>query len=125
MTSTPGRIYATAIALVTFFLFWAVIAAHPWAQPQSSSASSDPRLVALQAREQRLQARSVAVQKIVNRRWATYRVALAKRNKQLAAQQVAQTVAQTATQTASAVVLPRAPSVTVTPAAPVTATKTS
>ena len=30
MTSPTGRIYATALTLFTFFVTWAVIAAHPW-----------------------------------------------------------------------------------------------
>ena len=74
MTSHVGRLYASAIALLVLFLSWAAIAAHPWA----SSARSDPRLAALTLREQRVRAKSIAVQKVVQRRWALSRLQLAR-----------------------------------------------
>ena len=46
MTSHHGRLYGLALALVVFFLAWAVIAAHPWA-----TASADPRLRTLAIRQ--------------------------------------------------------------------------
>jgi hypothetical protein len=126
MTSTPGRFYTTAVALVVFFLFWAVIAARPWAQPQGASASSDPRLIALQTREKRLQARAISVQKIIDRRWANYRTALVKRKSQIAAQKAAQQVVQQPVASSSPARLSApAPSVKITSVPPVTATKTS
>ena len=73
MTSPVGRIYATALTLFTFFLTWALIAAHPW--PSKAAASPDPRLRALAAREQKLRRESIATQRIVKRRWAAYRQA--------------------------------------------------
>jgi hypothetical protein len=72
MTNHVARLYATAAALVAFFLAWAGIAARPWAaQPP------DPRVAALNRREQRLQRDARLVQQIVDRRWATYRAELA------------------------------------------------
>ena len=50
MTSQHGRLYALALALVVFFLAWAVVAARPWA-----TASADPRLRTLAVREAQLQ----------------------------------------------------------------------
>ena len=82
MTSTLGRFYSTAVALVVFFCSWAVIAARPWVSPRA--AKTDPRLASLQSRERRLQARATAVQKIVDKRWAAYRLAYAHRQRQIA-----------------------------------------
>ena len=90
MTSHAGRLYVLAAALVVFFLAWAVVAAHPWAT--TKAAASDPRLVALARREQRLRVEAGMVQKIVTRRFsdyrrrfAAYRAALARRQAELAA----------------------------------------
>ena len=74
MTSPVGRLYATALALVLFFLTWAVVAARPW-----TSAAADPRLRALALREARLRAEAKHVNAIVARRFADYRRALAAR----------------------------------------------
>jgi hypothetical protein len=71
MTSHHGRLYALALALVVFFLAWAVIAAHPWA-----TASADPRLRTLAIRQAQLQREAKLVRKIVAARWARYRVQL-------------------------------------------------
>lgn len=72
MTNHVVRLYAAAGALATFFLAWAGIAARPWVeQPR------DPRLAALAQREQRLQLDAALVQRVVDRRWAVYRAALA------------------------------------------------
>ena len=71
MTSQHGRLYALALALVVFFLAWAVIAAHPWA-----TASADPRLRTLAVREAQLQREAKLVRKVVAARWARYRVRL-------------------------------------------------
>ncbi len=80
MTSHHGRLYALALALVVFFLSWAVVAAHPWA-----TASADPRLRVLATREAQLQHEAKLVQKVVAARWARYRVGLKKRRAQIAA----------------------------------------
>jgi hypothetical protein len=109
VTSHVGRLYALALALLVFFLTWAVVAAHPWA----TSATRDPRIAALAAREQRIRHESAAVRRIVNRRWAVYR-------RQLHARQ-AQIVAANRAQLASG----PAPSVQVVTLPPLTITRTS
>ncbi|HZR96190.1 MAG TPA: hypothetical protein VFA56_10875 [Gaiellaceae bacterium] len=83
MTS-HARVYVLALALVVFFLAWAVVAAHPWA-----AAAADPRLKALTLREQRLRRESRLVNELVNRRWAAYRVALRARRAQIASAKAA------------------------------------
>jgi hypothetical protein len=79
MTSHHGRLYALALALVVFFLTWAVVASHPWA-----TASADPRLRALAIRQAGLQHEAKLVQKVVAARWARYRVELKARRAQIA-----------------------------------------
>ena len=111
MTSPVGRIYATALTLLTFFLTWALIAAHPW--PSKTTASPDPRLRALTAREKKLRRESIATQRIVKRRWAAYRKQLAQRNAQIAAAEQAPAPA------------PAAPSVQIVSQPAVTATSSS
>ena len=81
MTNHVGRLYALAVALLVFFVTWAAVAARPWAP---SSHGTDPRLKALAAREQRLRHESLVVRRIVQHRWAVYRVQLKKRNAQRA-----------------------------------------
>jgi hypothetical protein len=79
MTSHQGRLYALALALVTFFLAWAVVAAHPWA-----TASADPRLRVLAIRQAQLERETKLVRKVVAARWATYRLELKVRREQIA-----------------------------------------
>jgi hypothetical protein len=79
MTSHQGRLYTLALALVVFFLAWAVIAAHPWA-----SASADPRLRTLAIREAQIQHEAKLVRKVVAARWAKYRIQLKARRAQIA-----------------------------------------
>jgi hypothetical protein len=62
MTNHTGRLYALALALVVFFVAWAVVAARPW-QP----ASPDPRLQALAVRQAQLRRDARLVQQIVSR----------------------------------------------------------
>jgi hypothetical protein len=81
MTSHVGRLYALAVALLVFFLTWSSVAARPWV------ARTDPRVAALAAREQRIRHESLVVQRIVQRRWALYRVELRKRQALIAARQ--------------------------------------
>ena len=79
MTNHHGRLYGIALALVVFFLAWAVIAAHPWA-----TASADPRLRTLAIRQAQLQREARLVRKVVAARWARYRVELKARRAQIA-----------------------------------------
>jgi hypothetical protein len=65
MTNHTVRLYTAAVALLAFFVLWAVIAAHPW-----RSASSDPRLTALAQRERLLRREAVLVRQIVAQRTA-------------------------------------------------------
>lgn len=104
MTSHVGRVYATAITLFVFFLTWALVAARPF--PSSSSPGTDPRLRALAVREQHLRRESIVVQKLVARRWATYRVQLTKRRSEIAAAKQAQLAAAAAAPSVRVVSLP-------------------
>jgi hypothetical protein len=73
MTSRVARLYAAAGAVAAFSVAGAGIAARPWTTP-----APDPRLVALEQREQRLQRDALLVQQVVDRRWDAYRTALAR-----------------------------------------------
>jgi hypothetical protein len=90
VTNAIGRFWAVAVALVVFFVLWAVLAAKPWV---SAGGPADPRLSALQAQQQQVQNRAIAAQQTLNKRWANYRAALAKQNGSLTAQQRAQLAA--------------------------------
>ncbi len=89
MTSHTARLYALVGAVLVFFVAWAAIAARPW--QKQSAVPNDPRLAALQVREQRVRAEALAVQRIVDRRWAAYRTQLAQRKQQIAAVRAANT----------------------------------
>ena len=60
MTSHVGRLYSLALALVVFFLVWAIVAARPWAATTAS-----PRLQALALREAQLRRDAQLVNRIV------------------------------------------------------------
>lgn len=79
-TNHVGRLYAIALALVVFFLAWAVVAARPW-----GATKADPRLKALAVREAQLRAEAKLVNRVVARRWAAYRTALKTRRAAIAA----------------------------------------
>jgi hypothetical protein len=79
MTSHTARLYALVASVLVFFVAWAAIAAHPW--PARKAAVQDPRLASLQQREQRLRAESLAVRRVLDSRWATYRKQLALRQR--------------------------------------------
>jgi hypothetical protein len=104
MTSQHGRLYALALALVVFFLAWAVIAAHPWA-----TASADPRLHTLAVREAQLQREAKLVRKVVAARWARYRVRLKARRALIARVNAAAAQAARAAQVATAATPAAAP----------------
>ena len=90
MTDHVARLYAIALGVVIFFVTWAVVAARPWA---AEATAKDPRLVALERREERLRRESVRVQRAVRRRFARYRRELAARQDQIAAIQASNAVA--------------------------------
>jgi hypothetical protein len=113
MTDHVARLYAAALALVAFFLTWAVIAARPWA---AEAAADDPRVVALERREERLRRESARVERKVERRFAAYRTRLAERQRVIAAVPDA---------TAPSAPAPPAPSVGAVSIPPVTSTRSS
>jgi hypothetical protein len=110
MTSQVGRLYSVALALFVFFMTWVVIGARPWV---ATGSETDPRVVALEKREQRARRQSVAVQRLVKRRWATYQAQLKQRRSQIQAANQAQAAAA------------QAPQVRVVSLPPVTSTRTS
>lgn len=109
MASHQGRLYALALALVVFFLAWAVIAAHPWA-----TASADPRLRTLALREAQLRREARLVQKVVAKRWATYRAELKVRRAEIAKVNAASAAAAQAAAAAPAVQVVNLPAQVVT-----------
>jgi hypothetical protein len=109
MTNHVSRLYAATLALILFFLTWAVVAAQPW-----SAATSDPRLRALAAREARLRVEARQVNAIVDRRFARYRRALTARRREIAAAKRARAAAATQVAAVRVVTLP-----------PITITRTS
>ena len=132
MTNHTARLYAHVGAVLVFFVAWATIAAHPWAA--QATAGPDPRLAALQAREQRLRAEALAVKQVVDRRWAVYRAQLALRKQEIAAVQAANAKARSAslaaaqtysTPSSGGPAAPAAPSVRVVTLPPLTITRTS
>lgn len=70
-----SQLYVFAAVLAVFLVTWTAVLAHPW-----GAAPPDPRIAALDAREQRLRRESTEVRALVDRRWASYRVALQQRN---------------------------------------------
>jgi hypothetical protein len=98
MTSHQGRLYALALALVVFFLAWAVVAAHPWA-----AKTADPRLRVLAVREAQLRHEAKLVQKVVAARWTTYRMRLKARRTVIARVDAAAAAAARAAATAPVV----------------------
>jgi hypothetical protein len=122
MTSHVGRLYALALALVLFFLMWAVVAARPW-----SAQAADPRLKALTAREVRLRREARLVNRVVTRRWALYHKELRARTALIAAvkARIAQQQAAAQRQVVSYAAPAASPSVRVVTLPPLTITRTS
>lgn len=102
MTNHHGRLYALALALVVFFLAWAVVASRPWA-----TASADPRLHVLAVRQAQLEREAKLVRRVVAERWAKYRVELKARRAQIARVNAAAAAAAASAQ-AAAVAAPAA-----------------
>jgi hypothetical protein len=103
VTSHTTRLYALALALLVFFITWAAIAARPWA---TATAHRDPRVAMLAAREQRIRHESLVVKRIVEGRWARYRVELRQRQSQIASAHRAQLASAAAPPTVRVVNLP-------------------
>jgi hypothetical protein len=76
------RLYVSSITLLVFFVLWAVIAARPWASTSSKSAR-DPRLVALDRRQRRLEHEARLVKRTLDRRWHAYQRRLKARQAQI------------------------------------------
>ena len=93
-----------AVSLVTFFVLWAVVAAHPW-----TARAPDTRLAALRQREAQIAHATAAAQTAYAAKLAVYRAALAARAAAVPATVVAAT----------------APPVRVVTSVPVTTTRTS
>ena len=128
MTSPAGRVYAVACALLVLFVAWAVIAARPWSA--DGTRAGDPRLVALEARAARVRHEAVVVRHTLERRWAVYRVRLARRHREIArVERRHRERLATAQRAAAAPAAPSyasaAPSVSVVSLPPVTVTRTS
>jgi hypothetical protein len=101
MTSHVARLYAIACSVAVFFVAWAALAARPWVTP-----TPDPAVAALAQREQRLHAQSVAVKRLLDRRWAAYRVALKARQRTIASRQAANRAALASAPAVRVVTLP-------------------
>jgi Flp pilus assembly protein TadB len=78
MRSHVVRLYVAAVAIFVFFVLWAVIAAKPWAAG-AAQPGVDPRLVALDRRQRRLEHESRLVKQALDRRWRAYRARLRRR----------------------------------------------
>jgi hypothetical protein len=118
MTSHTGRLYALAFGLVVFFLAWALVAARPW-----STASADPQLKALAAREVRLRSEARLVNQVVAQRSTLYRHELRMRNAQIASARAR--AARLASSSAAAASASASPAVRVVTLPPLTITRTS
>ena len=132
MTDHTARLYSIVGAVLVFFVAWALIAAHPW-RAQTATVQ-DPRVAALQAREQQIRAEGRTAQQILDRRWAVYRAQLGLRKREIAALQAANarvrsaslaSVRAQAAPSASAPAQGTAPSVRVVTLPPLTVTRTS
>ncbi|MFN8124321.1 MAG: hypothetical protein U0237_18080 [Thermoleophilia bacterium] len=74
MTRSPAdsvKALVVGIAVVAFLVAWAVLAGRPWEGP-AAVPPRDPRMVALDRWEARLDARAIAVEAAVRRRWSDY-----------------------------------------------------
>ena len=66
MTNHTARLYALAVAIFVFFVAWAAVAARPWATASAPAASpTDPRVAALVAKQQRVRAEALAVNRVL------------------------------------------------------------
>jgi hypothetical protein len=126
MTEHTVRLYAAVVGLVVFFLFWAAVAAKPWA----ATGESDPRAAAIERREQQLAGETRRVNRVVQRRFTVYRKRLARRKRAIARREQENSAVLAAAPSAAGVPsggsvasVPSAPAVSVAP--PVTTTSSS
>ena len=82
-SGSASRLWVALGATFTLFLAWAAIAAQPWAPARP--VPPDSRLVALQARQQRLNRTAGLTDEVVRRRWVAYQAELAARRQEIAA----------------------------------------
>lgn len=122
MTRQLARAYAAAAAVLVLFLAWAVISASPWS---TASASVDPRVTALQAREAALRHEAVVVRRAVRHRWAVYKVHLVRRTHEIARVEKAHQRQVTSARAAAAAASYSAPSVSVVRLPALTVTRSS
>lgn len=81
MTDHAPRLYALALAILGFFVVWAVVAAHPWASSTATGTAPAPIVARLTAYEKRLLRDTALVDTLVRRnadRAAAVRAASAK-----------------------------------------------
>jgi hypothetical protein len=90
MTDHVVRLYAVALSLAVLFLTWAAVAARPW-EPVVDA--QDPRLAALERREEALRRRGARVERAVERRFARYERRLRAREQRIASVRAAGPVA--------------------------------
>jgi hypothetical protein len=114
-TNHVGRLYSLALALVVFFLAWAIVAARPW-----STSPADPGLKVLATREARLRQEAQLVKRVVARRWTAYRTALHARQAEIVSAK-----ARSAQLAASSYTAPAGAGVRIVTLPPLTITRTS
>jgi hypothetical protein len=100
MTDHVRRLYAAAAGVLVLFLTWAVVAAHPWQTPPRTAEQRE--LAALHRRELQVRREALHVRRVVSRRWASYRVALHRREVEIAAARRRHAAALAAAQAAAA-----------------------
>jgi hypothetical protein len=116
-------VYAVATSLVVFFVAWAVISARPFV----ATAAKDDRIAALEQREKHLRHESLRVKRVVERRFAVYRVRLRHRERAIARIRAANArdARSAAALSAASVAVAPTPSVSVVSIPAVTSTRSS
>jgi uncharacterized membrane protein YgcG len=89
-TAALARMYVIAGTVLAFFILWSLVAARPFPTAREAKAQTvierrDPRLVQLEQRERNFNARAQQERQKLDRRWAAYKVAQARRVRQIAA----------------------------------------
>jgi len=118
MTQALRRAYAAAASLLGIALLWAGLVARPWS---AARATADPAITRFAVRETALRQQEAAVRRLLDRRWAQYRVQLAARRREIAAR----AAERAAGPASAAVAAPAVPAVSVVSLSPVAVTRTS